>query len=171
MRYVQHKQRIPVLSFALLTLVLAFVLAACGSAGGTGSAPTSPATPAPTPVNGYGTANGCPSDMVVGTAPAKANVQVVQADTNSTITAHSGDVIEVRLPFGQKWTGPTKSQGGLELQSPSGYAWKTDHVCVWRFTATQTGTTELDFFSQAICKTGQMCPMYVAKFPFTIDVK
>ncbi len=161
--------------FSFLLLTLMSIVAACGTnsssgttAGGTGS---SPAQPSPTAVKGYGTAQGCPSDMVVSTAPSTANVIVKPSQTNSTITAKVGDVVEIRLPFGQKWTGPTASEGNLEIQQPAGYARKTDNVCVWRFTAKSAGTTNLEFRQQALCKLGQLCPMYIAEIPFVVTVK
>lgn len=160
---------------ALMLLILTGIIAACGtnagsgtSTGGTGS---NPVNPAPTAVKGYGTAQGCPSDMVVSTAPSTANVVVKSNQANATITAKVGDVVEIRLPFGQKWTGPTASEGSLTIQQPSGYAWKTDKVCVWRFTAKTAGTTSLQFHEQALCKPGQLCPMYIADIPFVITVK
>ena len=160
---------------ALMLLTLMGIVAACGtnagsgtSTGGTGS---SPVTPAPTAVKGYGTAQGCPSDLVVSTAPSTANVVVKPSQANGSITAHVGDVVEIRLPFGQKWSGPTASVGSLEIQQPSGYAWKTDKVCVWRFTAKSAGTTSLEFHEQALCRAGQLCPMYIVDFPFVITVK
>ena len=164
-------------SLAFMFLALTLIVAACGtnagsgtSTGGTGSSsPT--ANPSPTAVKGYGTAHGCPSDMVVSTAPSTANVIVKPNQINSTITAKVGDVIELHLPFGQKWTGPTASGGNLEIQQPAGYASKTDNVCVWRFTAKSAGTTNLEFRAQALCKPNQMCPMYIAEFPFVITVK
>lgn len=160
---------------ALVLLTLTCIVAACGTNAGsgtsTGSTGSSPANPSPTAVKGYGTAQGCPSDFVVSTAPSTANVVVKPSQTNGTVTAHVGDVVEIRLPFGQRWTGPTASAGGLEIQQPSGYAWKTDKVCIWRFTAKSAGTTNLEFHEQALCKAGQLCPMYIAEFPFVITVK
>ncbi len=178
MRTVYNRQRQALFSIGLLSfLILAFVLAACGAAGsggsttgGTGAAGSSP-TAAPTPVKGYGTANGCPSDMVVSSAPTKANVIVKSSEANNTITAHNGDVIEVRLPFGHKWGGPNASPSILALQSPAGYAWKADNVCVWRFVAQGTGTAELNFTGQALCKAGQVCPMYIMEVLFKINVQ
>ena len=160
---------------ALVLLTLTCIVVACGtnagsgtSTGGTGS---SPANPSPTAVKGYGTAQGCPSDFVVGTAPSTANVVVKPNQVNTAVTAQVGDVVEIRLPFGQRWTGPTTSQGGLTIQQPAGYAWKTDKVCIWRFTAKSAGTTTLEFNERALCRPGQVCPMYIAEFPFTITVK
>src|SRR5712691_5567353 len=129
----------------LLVTALAFIFAACGanSSTGTGSNPGTP--PTYTTVQGYGTTYGCPSDAVVNPAPAAPNVVIKMNQTNSTVTAHSGDVIEVHLPFGHVWQGPTASQGVLTLQGPAGYALKDQSVCVWRFTAQGTGTTELNF--------------------------
>ncbi len=163
---------LPSLFLSASLLVLICILTACGSnVSSTGGSASSPVTPSPTAVKGYGTAHGCPSDFVVNTAPSAANVLVKPTDTKSTIPAHVGDVVEIRLPFGQSWTGPTASQGSLELQQPAGYALKTDNVCVWRFTAKTAGTTQLEFHSRALCKAGQMCPMYIAEFPFTITIK
>lgn len=172
-----HVRRPSIWITALLTIMLTLVLAACGDStssagsGGTTSAPTATPTPALIKVQGYGTDNGCPSDLVIKNAPSKANVTVLPANANDTIVAHNGDIVEVQLPFGHKWTGPTDSQGVLQLQQPAGYAWKSGNICVWRFTATGTGTEKLAFSSQALCKTGQICPMYIMAVDFTVDVK
>jgi hypothetical protein len=174
-----HKQAFVYISLLSL-LALALVLSACGAsqtggAGSTGntptSAPTSAPTTAPTPVKGYGTSHGCPSDMVVSSAPTTANVVIRPANSTSTVTAHVGDVIEVRLPFGHKWGGPNSSPSNLQIQSPSGYAWTAGSACVWRFTATGTGSTVINFISQPLCKVGQMCPMYILNIAFKVDVK
>lgn len=167
-------------SSSLLVLSLLFLtclVVACGSntgsssTGGAGSTGSTPVKASPTAVKGYGSAQGCPSDLVVSTAPPTANVVVKQLSANTSTIAHAGDVIEVRLPFGHKWSGPTASQGNLEIQQPSGYAWKSDSVCVWRFVAKSAGTTTLSFTSRALCKPSQMCPMYIAEIPLTITVK
>ncbi len=162
---------------ALLAVMLTLLLAACGGStspggsGGTTSAPTATPTPVLIKVQGYGTDNGCPSDLVMKNAPSKANVTIQPANMNDTIVAHNGDIIEVELPFGHKWTGPSDTQGVLQLQQPAGYAWKSSNICVWRFVATGTGTEKLAFSSQALCKNGQMCPMYIMAMSFTVDVK
>jgi len=160
------------MSAFLLLLVLALVLAACGSPTG---GPTNPgSTPGSTPTNteipGYGTANGCPSDTVVEKAPLKANVLVAHTDTNVTIVARQGDVVEIDLPFGRRWGTPSIT-GGLDMQQPAGYAWKPAHVCVWRFTAKSPGTAQVVFSARALCKAGELCPLYVMEFPFTITIK
>ena len=163
--------------FAFSLLLLTLLLAACGSnagystTGSAGSAGSTPVSVAPTAVKGYGTAQGCPSDLVVATAPSTANVVVNQLSAKATTVAHVGDVIEVRLPFGHKWGGPTTSQGNLQIQQPSGYAWKSDNVCIWRFVAKSIGTTTLSFTTRALCKPNQMCPLYIAQVPLTITVK
>lgn len=162
--------RHPVVHSALLALLLALALAACGSNGTTGTT-GSPATPPATAGNNLVTANGCPTNIEMSNDFSKANVVVAPSQTNTTVTAHNGDVIEVRLPFGHRWSGPAASQGVLQLQAPYGYALTSDHVCVWRFLAKGTGTTQVTFSSQALCKVGEMCPMYIMDFPFTIDVK
>ncbi len=157
----------PLFLIVSLAALLTFGLAACGSTGGSGPG----STPTPTPGQGYGTAHGCPSDAVVTPAPPAANVTVKLTDANSTITAHVGDVIEIQLPFGLRWTGPTTSGGGLQLQTPAGYASTATGMCIWRFSALSAGTTHLTFLARAICKEGQYCPQYVLAIPFTIVVK
>jgi hypothetical protein len=92
------------------------------------------------------------------------------SNSNKAVTAHQGDVIEVQLPFGQLWNGPTTSQGVLQLQTPYGYASQTANSCIWRFIAQGTGTTQLNFYGRAMCKKGQMCPQYVVSVPFNIHV-
>ncbi len=173
MQKIQTVTKRTLLAFFLLFLTL--LVAACGSnagSGSTGSTGSAPVKASPTAVKGYGTAQGCPSDLVINTAPPAANVVVkrLSADASSTV-AHVGDVIEVRLPFGHKWSGPIASSGTLEMQQPSGYAWKSDSVCIWRFVAKSAGTTTLNFTSRPLCKPRQMCPMYIAEIPLTITVK
>ena len=164
-----------ILAFSLLLLTL--LVAACGSnagsgsTGGTGSTGSAPVKASPTAVKGYGTAQGCPSDLVINTAPPAANVVVKRLSADASTVAHVGDVIEVRLPFGHKWSGPIASSGTLQMQQPSGYAWKSDSVCIWRFVAKSAGTTTLNFTSRPLCKPRQMCPMYIAEIPLTITVK
>lgn len=169
--------RITIASQKLLPLILivslAVVLAACGSNGGAGSGTGSGSAPTPTPttVQGYGTANGCPSDAVVtGVTPAP-NVTVKLSDAHSPVTAHVGDVIEIQLPFGQRWTGPTATGGELQLQTPVGYASTTTKMCIWRYSAQTAGMAHLTFSVGAICKMGQPCPEYASDVTFTIVVK
>jgi hypothetical protein len=152
---------------SLLSLILALVLVACGSNAGTGSNPPS----SPTAVQGYGAAYGCPSDAVVSAALSTPNVTIHPPQANSTITAHNGDLIEIELPFGHRWSGPTTSQGILQLQTPAGYAWKANNTCIWRFVAKGTGKVTVAFEARALCKPGQLCPQYVMYLPFTINVK
>ena len=157
-----------------LFIAVTFLLTACGKnagtgTGSTGSAPSS--TPTPPVVQGYGTSNGCPSDTVVNTAPSKPDVTVTLTNTNTTINAQVGNVIEFDLPFGRAWGSPIASPGVLQLQTPAGYAWSASKVCVWRFTAQSTGTTHVDFSARALCKKGGFCPEYVMEITFDIAVK
>jgi len=155
-----------------LTLILAFVLAACGSNGGTTTGAPSSSTPttAPTTVN-TAAARGCPAGVVANPPQTPANVIVQFGSGTHVVTAHSGDVIEFLLPFGQRWSGPTTSQGVLQLQTPYGYAATAAKACVWRFVAVNSGTTQLNFSGRAICVKGAMCPMYVLLAHFTVNVK
>jgi hypothetical protein len=166
-------QRKSLVMFSLSALVLLLLLAACGSAG-TGSTKTggnTASSPTPMPTQTYSAANGCPSDMVMTSDNSKPNVTVKPTDTKGTIVMHNGQTLEVRLPFGHQWSGPTISQGTLQLQGDGGYALKSDKVCVWKYIAKGTGTTTLDFSSRALCKPGQFCPMFVMKLPFKIEVQ
>lgn len=171
-------QRQSLFSLLLPALVLTILLAACGSQGGTGDTGGTGGTggsgntgSTPTAATSDTTATGCPSTTVVNNEPTKASVMVKSSDSNGAITARNGDVIAIELPFGHRWSGPTTSQGVLQLQGPAGYASQSDKMCVWRYMATGTGTTKLEFSSKAICKSGELCPMYIMNVPFTITVK
>jgi len=153
-----------------LTLIV-LVLAACGSNTSTGStSPGAGSTPVAATPTTTASASGCPGTVMT-TSPSPAKIVLKQSDSNATITAHVGDVVEVDLPFGQTWTGPTVSQGELQLQGPAGYALPTSKMCVWRFTAQSAGTTQVEFYGKAICQKGQMCPLYVMRIPYTIVIK
>lgn len=168
MRIVHIFQRQSFLLLASLIIALTFILASCGTntgSGSTGSAPT------PTPTSGQSTGIGCPSTAVVSTPPSTPDVVVTLTDSRSTVTAHIDNTIQVNLPFGQKWTGPTTSQGVLQLQTPAGYAWQASKVCVWQFKAQAAGKTSLNFTAQPICKSGEFCPQYIREVSFTIAVQ
>ena len=161
-----------------LALLLAIVLAACGSNGGirtsTGSISNSTPTPTFTPIQGYGSANGCPSDAVVTTAPSVANVTINLADAHSPVIARVGDVIEIQLPFGLRWTGSPASAGELhelQLQIPAGYASMATKMCIWRYSAQSAGMAHLTFLGRVICKKDLPCPLAVRAVIFTIEVK
>jgi hypothetical protein len=159
------------LLIVLLITICAFVLAACGTRSSSiGTEPTPSPSPTSGTVQGYGTAYGCPSDVVVSNAPAAANVTVRPNQGHTTIYIHKGDVLEVQMPFGVAWKGPTTSQGVLELQSPYGYVWKLSNACIWRFVARGTGTVELSFFGSALCKKVILCVPSVLNAGFTIKV-
>ena len=161
--------------FVPLALMLAFVLAACGNNGGTstgsGSNTGSTPTSAPTTVTSTKSTTGCPNNAVVTPPQTNPNVTIKLSNSNSTIAAHNGDLIEVRLPFGQQWSAPVTSGNILQLQTPAGYADTVNKVCVWHFIAKSTGSAQVSFSAKAICKPGQMCPLYIMRVPFTIDVK
>ena len=148
-------------------VVLAFVLAACGTNPGS----TSTGAPSSSPTTTTAGTSGCPGGAAASAASSPANVVLKPSNSNTTVTARVGDVIEIDLPFGQAWTGPTSSQGELQLQTPGGYAMTATKMCVWRFTAQAAGTTQLNFYGKAICKAGQMCPQYIMNLPYTIVIK
>ena len=169
MRSVFSVRRSGWFAFGSLLVLLVFTLAACGyNSGGstnTGSGSTTGATP-----TASASAYGCPGTVMT-TAPAPANIVLKPSNSNSTVTAHVGDVVEIELPFGQAWTGPTTSQGELQLQGPAGSAVTASKVCIWRFTAQSTGTTQVEFYGRAICQKGQMCPAYITRIPYTIVIQ
>lgn len=162
-----------------LTIILAFISAACGTNPGsttTGSSAGNPGNAGKTPTTGATVGNtasayGCPAGVVPNPPQGTANIIVQLKGSNATVVAQHGDVIEIRMPFGQQWSGPSTSQGVLQLQNPSGYASIANKACVWRFIATNSGTQQLNFFAKAICKKGGMCPMYILRVPITIEVK
>jgi hypothetical protein len=169
MRMVQMGRRNSLWLILSLATALAFILTACGANSSSGSTSTG-TTPAPIATSTSNT-YGCPSNTVINTASPTANVVLKTSNSNTMVTAHQGDVIEIQLPFGQLWNGPTASQGALQLQTPYGYPSQTASSCIWRFTAQGSGTTQLNFYGRAICKKGQLCPQYVVSVPFSIHVK
>lgn len=169
MRSVLNVRRQGWFAFGSLLVLLVFVLAACGSNTSGGTNTGSGSTTGATPTTGAG-AFGCPGSVMT-TAPAPANIVLKPSDSNTTVTAHVGDVVEIELPFGQAWSGPTTSQGGLQLQGTAGSAVTPSKACVWRFIAQGTGTTVVEFYGRAICQKGQMCPQYITRIPYTIVIK
>ena len=167
MRSVSRTRQNAWFAFGSLLVLLVFVLAACGynSGGSTNTGSTTGTTP-----TASASAYGCPGTVMT-TAPGPANIVLKPSNSNSTVTAHVGDVVQIELPFGQAWTGPTTSQGGLQLQGPAGSAVTASKVCVWRFTAQGTGTTQMEFYGRALCQKGQMCPQYIMRIPYTIVIK
>lgn len=173
------RERYMPLTVVAFIMILTCILAACGfnsgtstASGGSTSTPTTVAlTPTVTTVTGYGTMQGCPSDYIVSNL-SKANVVATLTDkAGSTVVAHTGDVIELRAPFGEKWEGPQSSIGNLTLLNPSGFAQKTDKACVWRFNAQSAGTTQLDFTNRPMCKRGAMCALIIVDVPITVTIK
>lgn len=169
------EKRYPLFTIVSLALLLALVLAACGakggSASGTGSIATSTPTPTFTTVQGYGSANGCPSDAVVTTTSHDANVTVKLADAHATVKAQIGDLIELQLPFGMRWTGSPASAGELQLQTPAGYASTAAKMCIWRYRAQSAGIAHLTFVGRVICKKDILCPLVVTPVMFTLEVQ
>ena len=170
MSHIPHPHR-PIVLIGLLSILL-LVLAVYGPKASSTTTGSGSSSPTPTTTSrGYGSIHGCPSDAVVSNAPKQANVIIGNKDINSTVIAHTGDIIEVRLPFGQKWSGPAFIPSNLQQQQPAGYASTPDNACIWRFVAQSAGVAQLDFYMQALFLNGQICPMFIADMPFTIDVK
>jgi len=114
--------------------------------------------------------------VVVNTPQAPAHVIVLTGQSNKTATVYQGELIEVRLPFGQEWAeGPNPllppGREILDFQAPFGYADQTDHACVWRFIAHALGTETLNLFSSALCnKPHIMWSHVIVRVSFIITV-
>jgi hypothetical protein len=159
------------LCIVLFFTIISSLLTACeakSSGPGIGSVSPSVTVPPFATVSGYGTDQGCPSNVVVSEAPATPDVTV--GPTSGIVNTHKGAVIEVHMPFGIVWKGPTTSQGVLQLQNPYGYAWRPANACIWRFVAKDTGTVSLTFLGRAICKKVPFCVPSVTVALFTIKV-
>ncbi|GCE25985.1 hypothetical protein KDA_14690 [Dictyobacter alpinus] len=177
-RKLLNRSRVATGAFGVLLVIVLTLLTGCGgdaqstpaktSSGDKGSQPVVAPT---TKVAGYGTDQGCASDVIV-TNPPKANVIALLSGTNEpTVFARTGDIIEFRFPFGKKWGKSATTPEGLTMENPAGYAVKSDKVCVWRFTAQKAGTYELHFSDRPLCKAGAMCPMHIIDVPVTLAVK
>lgn len=167
------RRRVLYLSLSL-ALVLVFAFSACGTNTSTTTGnPPSANGPTPTATTpSQASAAGCPDNITVSNPPSPATVTLTTADSHKTVEAKKGDTIEIHLSFGHVWQGPTSlSQDLLAMQNPSGYASTTAKACVWRFVATGTGIAHLSFNGRALCKKGQVCPMYILVIPFTLDIK
>lgn len=164
------RRRVLYLSLSL-ALVLVFAFSACGTntSTSTGNSPSA-ASPTPTVTQSQASATGCPANTTASNPPA--NVTLTSKDSHKTVEVKKGDTIEIDLSFGHVWQGPTSlSQDLLTMQQPSGYASTMAKACVWRFVATGTGVAHLSFNGRALCKKGQLCPMYILVIPFTLDIK
>lgn len=170
------------LRMTLIVCILVLFCAACGAGSGTttgSGGPMAGATISPSPVkatatstaevqNGYGTSQGCPDDTVVTKTVPAANVTATMQ--NTTITAQVGNIIEVRLPFGHKWSAPRTVPSALIMQSPAGYASTTTSNCIWRFEAKQKGDIQLQFSAAPLCKPKTMCPMFIMLTSISIKI-
>lgn len=175
MRFIKGTHDISAWKTIVVLLLLTFALAACGNNGITSSGSPAVPSPAPSPTDTHSqpnTSTGCPNSAAITTQPAAANVVLKSTSVNNTTTVKKGDTIEVDLPFGHNWSGPTNSaQGPLAMQDPSGYASPANQVCVWRFVANSTGTTQLLFTGRPICAKNTLCPMYIMAVAFPIEVQ
>lgn len=160
------KFSIPVIA---LVIVLSMALVACGNAGRTSVGSAGP-TPTPHPTTQANT-TGCPNNTAVTTQPPAAAVVLKNADNNTTVSVKQGATVEVDLPYGNLWSGPTGTSANLlTLQSPSGYAVPSSQMCVWRFVASSSGTANLTFVGRPICQAGKACPMYVVSLSFVLEI-
>ena len=135
------------------------------STGVTPSAP--PATP------GTARLNGCPSQQPPALATTKADVVITGTggvDQKPT-SAHKGQVVEIALSAVTRWSlreqGATQS---LTPASPNGWFRSSPSGCVWRFTASATGTVILQFSGTPVCAPGTQCSNLARIEAFTVTV-
>ena len=89
-------RRQSILFIVPILLLLAFMLAACGTNSGSGTSTGAGGSTPTAPTTVKDTATGCPSNAVITTAPANPNVTIRLTNSNGTVVAHNGDLIEVR---------------------------------------------------------------------------
>jgi hypothetical protein len=125
---------------ALVALV-AFVLAACGDAAGSGGSPSPSAPPA--------------------------NVVVTMADNQKTVTAHVGDHIQIALGTQYDWK--VDPPDGVVLVHPiQNYLLVRGTQAIWL--ANSVGRSTIKASGGVVCPSGQPCPLLLAVFSATVEV-
>jgi len=126
----------------LLAVALATIVAACGSAAGSGESPS------PTP-------------------PAGA-VMVTRAANEQTVTAHVGDHIQIALGEDINWQ-LEPPDGRVLIQEPNrNYMLVRGTQAIWL--ATSPGRSPIKASGGMNCPSGSLCPMFLAVFSATVDV-
>ncbi len=151
----------------IVFMCLTLSLAACGASS------TTTLSGGNTSVTGTVTsATGCPQPTQSITRSA-ATVVVKAGSTNQTITLQKGQTLEVQLAFGRRWAYFPAPLTSLTLQEPSGYGDVSVQSCIWRFTATQSGSNALTFDFSALCvtPTKDTCPQYEGQFRVNVTVQ
>ena len=132
--------------FGAVLVVVSTGLVACGVTSATPAANTTSVSTATTVAQ----STGCPlANQTVSRAPA--SVLISPTGSLQQISLHVGQTLEVRLPFGRKWSYFPSSTDTLTLQSPAGYGDATVNSCIWRFTAAHTGSTSINFIFAPLC--------------------
>lgn len=169
-------------------MLLLLALAGCGlstaTPSGVGYGPSSSpsvsagestrgATRTPTSVTGS-VDNGAGSNRCPGGLSAITDIGAPQlilgADGILQGTIHPGELIQVRLPATTRWSfHNADTQAGL-LQ-PAGYEDHQHNVCVWNFRPRSTTSLSLTFTGTALCTGKGLCPQYVFRETFSVQVK
>ena len=138
-------------------------LAACGvssTATGGGASTTTTAN-----------TTGCPAATQTVSRPT-ATVLLKANNTSHTVTLQKGQTVEIQLAFGRRWALFPSSTPSLSLQQPSGFGDASVQSCIWRFTATQSGSSEVVFNYGPVCTTAtKSCPQYEGQLSFTVTVQ
>jgi hypothetical protein len=124
-----------------LVVLVAFLLAGCGDAAGSGGSPSPPAPPA--------------------------SVIVTMADNQKTVTAHVGDHIQIALGTQYDWK--LDPPDGVVLVHPiQNYLLVRGTQAIWL--ASAVGRSPIRASGGVVCPSGQACPLLLAVFSATVEV-
>jgi len=126
----------------LLYVVLAAVLAACGSVGGPGGSDSSP-----TPMS---------------------TVTVTRASNQQTLTAHVGDHIQIALGDDINWQLEPPDGAVLSLEANRNYLLVRGTQAIWL--ARSAGRSTIKASGGVNCPSGAACPLLLAVFTATVEV-
>ncbi len=147
----------------LVALVMAasLALAACGS--------TAPSSTSSSGAGAAGNAS-CPNTAPASRSPA--NVVVHGANAAQPIHVSVGQILELQLPFGRSYAlFPSGSNTILTELQPSDFPDASVQSCIFRFKATQSGTTALVFISRPVCSPKQQCPQNIQRLAIPVQVQ
>ncbi|HKV83899.1 MAG TPA: protease inhibitor I42 family protein [Ktedonobacterales bacterium] len=122
-----------------------------GSTGGTGAMPSD--------TNSV-TVNGCPAHQPAAATARPADVVASQSSgLDQQVTLKQGQTLEIRLNPTLRWTLTMGAASRLLTPAqPNGWYGAAVNACVWRFTASASGSADLAFSGLAICQGGSICP-------------
>lgn len=165
---------------------LAFALVGCGLSAATPSStgygpssgvPAGKSTPGATstPTSTTGSVDkgagsgGCPGGLGAN-ADARAPQLVLGVGGVSNGTARPGELIQVRLSTATRWSFHN-GETNVGLLQPAGYDDRQQNVCVWNFRPQLVTSLALTFTGTGLCTGKGLCPQYVFRETFYVQVK